>query len=185
MLAISIGQAIYVVLFARAMNLSQTCDFLPEQDLPSAAIILCVRGNDPTLEHCLAAIFNQDYPAFDLHIMVDHESDPAITIIRQFANQHETAHVHLSTDPLKTCSLKCNSLIQAIDLIDQESEILAFLDADTIPHPNWLKCLASNLAAKDIGLVSGIRCFTPTSSNAGSLVRYQWNSAATVQMFLY
>ena len=184
MLAVSIGQAIYVALFARAMNMASTCEILNEPNLPAAAIILCVRGNDPTLQNCLTAIANLDYPEFDLHIMVDHESDSAMPVVRQFADQNN-AHIHVLSDPLKTCSLKCNSLIQAFDRVGSKAQILAFLDADTVPHPQWLKCLASHLAVEGMGLVSGIRCFTPSASNAGSLIRHQWNSAATVQMFLY
>ena len=47
------------------------------------AVILCLRGTDPFLPDCIKAILSQDYPSFDLLIVIDNESDPARAVVER------------------------------------------------------------------------------------------------------
>ena len=183
-LVVSLGQAIYVVRFARAMKgLNEPPSSTDKA--PIAAVVLCVRGQDPTLEKCLSSIAELDYPSFKLHIVLDHEDDPASQLVNSFAARHDNVNVHLLAGPGEHCSLKCSSLVQVISNLKDDVEFVAMIDADAAPHRDWLKSIAAEISKDNVGLVSGIRCYSPEDDATGSLVRYQWNSAASVQMFAY
>jgi len=62
---------------------------------------------------------------------------------------------------------------------------VAILDADTNPHPGWLRDLVEPLYDSRYVAASGHRWYLPSEANAGSLVRYLWNAAAVVQLYLY
>jgi hypothetical protein len=62
---------------------------------------------------------------------------------------------------------------------------LAQLDADTIPHPLWLRELATALADPQVGAATGNRWYMPQRPSVGAMVRYAWNAAAIVQMYWY
>ena len=157
-----------------------------EDELPKVAIALCLRGADPFLSNCLQALLNLNYPEYELRIVVDSESDPAWNIATQ--TLHNQTNVPVNISPLRirreTCSLKCSALIQAVTELEPDCEIIALVDADTIPHPNWLRELVSPLKNPKIGLTTGNRWYVP-GKQWGTLCRYLWNVAAVGQMYLY
>ena len=187
-LVIAIGQFVFVARFASGMKSfddSSSDSYERPENWPTASVILCVRGKDPSLEDCIQAVTNLDYPEFKLHIVLDHVNDPASDLVNQLAANQDNVVIHLLTDPSEQCSLKCSSIIQVISGLKDDVEIVALVDADSVPHRNWLKSIAAGLGQPNTGLVSGVRCYTPGDSALGSLIRYQWNSAAAVQMFAY
>lgn len=163
---------------------------LPDEDCPAAAVILCLRGSDPFLSNCLQGLFAQDYPNYAVKIVIDHAEDPCKQIVDDFmsASHSCTAHsvdVQVLTHIEKTCSLKCSCLIQVVESLDEKIDIVAQLDADTIPHRTWLRELATALEPAHVGVATGNRWYRPTEPTTGSLVRYAWNAAAVVQMYWY
>lgn len=187
LLLFAIAQGIYVLVFARAVkHVASTT--LPDECCPPAAIILCLRGSDPFLSDCLSALFELDYPDYEVWIIVDHAADPSLEIVRDVVNRIESRkwHLRILDNPADSCSLKCSSLVQVAHELNRDRELTALLDADTIPHPNWLRELAASLQADDHwGAVSGLRWYMPEEQNWGSLIRHIWNSAAVVQMYWY
>ena len=160
---------------------------LADDKCPRAAVILCVRGLDPFLPACLNGLFQQDYPDYDVWIVVDSTRDAAWPVVNELARQcgkHEV-HVLALTERLVTCSRKVASILQAMSNLNASHEIVAFLDSDTIPHAAWLRGLAAPLQDPRVGVASGNRWYMPAAPTAGSLVRYLWNVAAVVQMYWY
>ena len=155
--------------------------------LPSAAVILCLRGADPFLPKCLEALLNQNYPNYQLQIVIDSDEDPAWNIVTQTVNQAAAKHVKVSSlvVPRATCSLKCSALVQAISKLDNNCEVVALVDADTVVHSNWLRELISPLSDPQVGLTTGNRWYLPQGRYWGDVVRYIWNVAAVVQMYFY
>lgn len=155
--------------------------------LPKAAIILALRGADPFLADCIRALIHQNYPQYNLHIVVDSQEDPAWDIVHKTIQQ--TGATHCQVSPLivrhNTCSLKCSALVQAISALDDSYEVVAFIDADVIAHPNWLRELVVPLADKNIGATTGNRWYMPPSEQWGSWVRYVYNSASVVSMYIH
>lgn len=160
---------------------------LEDAECPRAAVILCLRGGDPFLEHCIAGLLALDYPNYEVHVVVDHPDDPALEILKPLLDSSRSANVHIQflREPRATCSLKCSSVVQAVRSLDASVAFVAQLDADTIPHASWLRELATALRDERVGAATGNRWYMPETLSLGSLVRYSWNAAAVVQMYWY
>jgi cellulose synthase/poly-beta-1,6-N-acetylglucosamine synthase-like glycosyltransferase len=158
---------------------------LEDAQCPKAAVLLSVRGNDPFLGDCVASLLRQDYPTFDIRIIVDHETDPSWRVIQDIVTRMNPSNVTISVlgEKFGTCTLKPNSLLQALSQLDDSYEVIAILDSDAVTHPTWLKELVAPLQDETIGVASGNRWYMPQRATIGSLVRYTWNAAAVVQMY--
>lgn len=159
----------------------------PPAELPRAAVILCVRGPDPFLKHCLEAALAQDYPDYQLHVIVDSPHDPARALVDTATEPFsaDRVQVHTLTEPRSTCSLKCSALVQVLTELDDSFEVVALLDADTLPYATWLRDLVAPLSGPGVGAATGNRWYLPPAGRFGSLVRYTWNAAAVAQMHAY
>jgi cellulose synthase/poly-beta-1,6-N-acetylglucosamine synthase-like glycosyltransferase len=152
--------------------------------LPKATVILPLRGNDPFILKCLQGVLTQDYPDYKVIIVVDHETDPVLKVVKDFLSKQNHPHckVSLLENRSGLCGLKNESLIQGLKSLDASVEVVAWLDADVIPHQSWLCGLVQPLQDPNVGVASGIRWYAPQTRNPGTLIRYIWNSAAVVQM---
>ncbi len=182
-LAIQMCLALVFLLYLR----SHQENILADEQLPKTAVILCLRGADPYLPNCVEALLNQNYPEYDLKLIVDSQEDPAWQIVNDIINEQGAINVQVS--PLRTirhdCSLKCSSLLQAVSELDDSYQAIALVDGDTIVHTNWLRELVSPLADPKVGATTGNRWFVPTGNYWGSLVRYIGNVSTVVQMYLF
>ncbi|MBW4685481.1 MAG: glycosyltransferase family 2 protein [Komarekiella atlantica HA4396-MV6] len=179
-------QVFLTLVFIWYLRLSQK-NLLPDDQLPKTAVILCLRGADPFLPNCLRSLLKQNYPNYDLKLIVDSHEDPAWKIASNTITEQGATNVQIS--PLRivrnNCSLKCSSLVQAVRELDDSYKVVALVDADTIVHPNWLRELVSPLADAKVGATTGNRWYVPTGKHWGSLVRYIGNVSTVVQMFLF
>src|SRR4029077_13226662 len=141
----------------------------------------------PFLTDCVDALLAQDYPFYDVRVIVDHLDDPAWRVVEEVVQRRGATNITTEalTSRRDTCSLKCSSVVQAISGLDESYKVVALLDADTIPHRTWLRELVAPLAAERVGAATGNRWYMPKEISWGSLVRYTWNSAAVVQMYFY
>ena len=114
---------------------------LENEFCPKAVVVLCLRGGDPFLTKCIDGLLAQDYPNYEVRFMVDHADDPAMPILKTALadSNFDRFRIEVLDSPLTTCSLKCSSLVQAIEGFPASIEMIALLDADTIPHPKWLR----------------------------------------------
>ncbi len=162
-------------------------NLLPVAKLPRTAIVLCLRGADPFLPKCLEALLKQNYPDYELQIIIDSHQDPAWEIVTQTVKKLDVENVKISPLEVKnsTCSLKCSALVQAISSLDDNCEAVALVDADTIVHSNWLRELVTPLTNPQVGATTGNRWYLPQGRYWGSVVRYLWNAGAVLQMHFY
>lgn len=137
------------------------------------------------MEQSLRGICSQEYPNMRVFLLLDSASDPAMDTIRQIQAEMPNAPIEVEVmEPVfDTCSLKCNSLIQKFRKLDPRYEIVATLDGDVIPHPQWVQEMVKPFYNTSVDFVTGYRWFVPTGS-LGSLVRYTWNAAAWVHVHL-
>jgi len=177
-------QAIPTLGFARVLR-RQGRPRLADAQCPKAAVILCLRGEDPFLARCLESLFRQDYPDFTIFVVVDSKLDPAYETVCESIAAHgpDNVVVDVLTNRLDTCSLKGSSIVQAMSRIDDTFAIVAMIDSDVIPHPTWLRELAAPLVDDAVGVSSGTRWYMPSRPSWGGFVRYYWNAAANVQMY--
>jgi cellulose synthase/poly-beta-1,6-N-acetylglucosamine synthase-like glycosyltransferase len=154
-----------------------------------ATVVLCVRGNDPTLVECLDSIFAQDAQSFQLLVVADQIDDPGCNTVRAAFDRHRDASIDAQLIFLPEihdhASLKCQALVHAIKNCDANSEIVALIDADTSAHPTWLRELSSAFEDPQVGAATGFRWYVPVSAGSGSMMRSIWNGAAIVQMQAY
>ena len=155
-----------------------------DDEQPSAAVILCVRGADPTLQVCLEGLLTQDYRDYEVHVVLDSDADPAAKLVRNSISNHsfEKVTVHILRDPDSRRGLKVSAILQALTSLSDDVEAVAFLDADAEPDRFWLRNLMRPLGDPGVGATSGLRWFAPATRNAGSLIRAKWNLYALVLM---
>lgn len=151
----------------------------------SIAVILCLRGADPSLELCLEGLSRQVGPKFQLHIVVDSPCDPALATVKMHQSHFPRLAVHTIETRFETCSLKCSAILTAIKQIPETVELVVLLDADTEPDPNWLADLIRPLADPQVAVTTGNRWFWSSDPHLGTALREIWNAAAIVQMQLY
>lgn len=160
---------------------------LDDADCPKAAVILCLRGKDPFLDECVESLLTQDYPDYEVYVVIDHESDPARSVVEACADRLGSTNlsVEVLEDRRETCSLKCSSLLHAMSRIGESREVVALLDADTSPHPTWLRELVAPLREAGVGAATGNRWYMPGHPSVGATVRYIWNAFAIIQMVCF
>ena len=146
---------------------------------------MSLRGNDPTLRGAIEGALSQEYDGqYHVRIVVDHESDPSVATLKDLQQNHPHGNrlIYSTMEaPLKTCSLKCHSLSQAVAGLPPEVEYIAMLDADMRPHPNWLAELTRPLNDETVGGVTGTQWFEPPSgAGPGTWLRSVWNGGATI-----
>jgi cellulose synthase/poly-beta-1,6-N-acetylglucosamine synthase-like glycosyltransferase len=179
-------QSILVCSFVRTLR-NFTVPLISDAEAPRAIVMLCLRGTDPFLKKCLLGLLNQDYPSYQVRIVVDSSEDPAHAVVAEVLDETKATNVRVENleDRRATCSLKCSSIRQVLNSLEPEFEIVAQLDADTIAHHTWLRELATALQPDDVGLATGNRWYMPMNPSLGSIVRYIWNAGAVVQMHWY
>lgn len=155
-----------------------------DNEWPSVLVVLSLRGADPFLGDCLRGLFRQNYPAYDVRIVIDSREDPAWPIVEETIKACGAENVQVKTldNRLETCGLRVSALIQEFHELDDRYQVAAWLDADSIPYPHWLRDLVAPLSDPGVGASTGIRWYAPTHSNMGTLVRTVWNMGAAVQM---
>ena len=160
---------------------------LQDSECPKTVVCLNLRGLDPFLTTALPALLNQDYPNYDVIIVVDHPDDPVYLLAEEVIKASNRNNVKLGVlkNRRETCSLVNSSLIQTIQNNLNEYEVVAMIDADAVPHKTWLRELIAPLRNKKVGAVNGQRWYFPPRANMGDLIRYIWNIAAVLQMIFF
>jgi glycosyltransferase involved in cell wall biosynthesis len=155
--------------------------------LDPAAILMSIRGVDPFFKNTIVGLIDQNYPDFEIHMVVDGETEPVESLVATAqaasAKRHPTVHVHRLRQPRDTCGRKCSALLEGLEHVDDSVKILAFIDADVVPHRTWLRRLVSPLQDERIGIVSGCLWFEPGfrfQGLVGSRLRQTWNAGSIV-----
>lgn len=155
------------------------------QDLPKAAILLPLRGADPKLADTLDALLAQEYPNYEVHIVLDHEEDPSAQYVSAAIAKSSFKNVFVRTIQNKrsTCSPQCSALYEAVQYLDSSHEVVCIIDGDVVAHKTWLKELVRPLQDEKVAIAHGNRWFIPPDVKMGPMVRYLWNAAAIVPMY--
>lgn len=148
---------------------------------PFASVFFPVRGLDQGLSENIAAVFSQDYPAYEVIFVSDDENDPAWSIIDN-ARQAFTAE---SGPTMRTVvagravdrGQKVHNLSTAVAQVDPYSEVFVFVDSDARPVPSWLRTLVAPLQDANIGATTGYRWFVPVNGGVAAHLRSVWNAA--------
>jgi cellulose synthase/poly-beta-1,6-N-acetylglucosamine synthase-like glycosyltransferase len=154
-----------------------------------AAVIMSVRGCDPSLGDSLMGVLNQEYSDYCVHLVVDHKTDQAWDFVHDLKSKHDPHDrlvIHEMLNPAETCSLKCHAIVQAFEQVSADTLLVALLDADVTPHARWLAELTGPLSDPAVGAVTGSQWFEPDSPvSIGSMTRTAWNAGAMVLTIIF
>ncbi len=142
--------------------------------LPPATLIVPVKGLEEGLTENLRALAVQDYPDYELLIVVRGAEDPAVAAVRPLLGDRARLVVAGEGDP--HTGEKINNLLAAVAAARPASEVFAFADSDGRVEAGWLGALVSPLADRRAGAVTGYRWYFPESGRFWSLLRCVWNS---------
>jgi hypothetical protein len=160
-----------------------------QEPWPSVAIILCLRGADPSLDACLDGLLHQEFPSYQIRIVVDHVDDPAWNRVQEILGRGYPSSVQVQVQALErhcpSCSLKVCAQLQVITRLAADVAVVALIDADSIPAPDWLRAMVLPLADPRVGASSGIRWYASLDGGWGSLLRHAFNAGAFPQLLAF
>jgi glycosyltransferase involved in cell wall biosynthesis len=187
------GAAAAVVIFGGlsafvTWQVSQTLRRVRRQDLsttglqrwPRAQVVLSLKGTDPFLDRCLARLAAQDYPEYQVTVVVDSIDDPAWAqaVAAQERFGSSVINLQVRTHREATCTRKLNNLLTAFDTLPPAVEVVALCDGDAVVHVTWLKELVAGLNDPEVSAVSANRWYSPTGCGFAELSRHYWNAIA-------
>ena len=146
---------------------------------PFATVIVPCRGNETALTVNLASLFQQTYPAYEILLVTDSESDPAHEVIQHVIKEQtpEVARTVVIAGLATDCGQKVHNLRAAVAQIDPRSEVLVFVDSDARPRETWLRSLVAPLVDDRLGAATGYRWFIPQRGGFASRLRSIWNAS--------
>lgn len=157
----------------------------PKSDYaPFVSIIAPCRGLDADLEENLNALFDQDFPAYEIVFVVGDENDEAVPVIEKVReNFHrrdaETRRFSKIVFAGKAAgeSQKVHNLREAVLQVADESRVFVFVDSDARPAADWLGNLIQPLQEKTVGAATGYRWFVQKRGGLVTHLRSVWNAS--------
>ena len=158
----------------------ETARPLPEFT-PFVSVIAPSRRLEDGLRENISALFQQDYPAYEIVFVTDRADDSSLSVAEEIRGAENVA-ARISSQIVVAggalgCGQKVHNLRVAASKIDQRSEVLVFVDTDARPQSNWLRSLVAPLADETIGAASGYRWFIPDRGGLASRLRSVWNAS--------
>ena len=148
---------------------------------PFVSIVAPCRGQDPGLRENLAALFRQDYPAYEIIFVTDSETDSSLSVIEEARRSDligaEVGSGVVIAGQATDSGQKVHNLRVAVAEIDSRSEVLVFVDTDARPHDRWLRSLVAPLHDQLIGAATGYRWFIPVKGGFASHLQSVWNAS--------
>jgi ceramide glucosyltransferase len=154
---------------------------------PFVSVIAPTRGLDQGLQENLTALFQQEYPDYEIIFVTDEESDASLSVIeevkRLVASASQRSHEKrisvrvVIAGAAVDSGQKVHNLRVAVGEIDSRCEVLAFVDADARPQVHWLRSLVAPLHDQRLGAATGYRWFIPLHGGLASHLCCVWNAS--------
>ena len=115
--------------------------FPRDMPLPRISVIVCSYNGARTIRDCLAGLRRLDYPAFEVIVVDDGSNDATPDIAREYG--------------FRVISGRNQGLSHArnVGLRAASGEIVAYIDDDAYPDPDWLRYLAAGfLGSTHVGI---------------------------------
>lgn len=148
---------------------------------PLVSVFVPCRGLDEGLRENIEAIFQQDYPSFEIVFVTDSRDDPALRVIdearQSFTGEAGPTMQLVIAGPATDSGQKVYNLRVAVAEADRQSEVFVFVDTDARPSAHWLRLLVAPLRDQSIGATTGYRWFVPIKGALASHLRAAWNSS--------
>ncbi len=136
------------------------------------------KGVDLGLADNLDRLLKQEYSNYELIFIVESVDDPAVGAIRACIAENPTVDARLIVAGRATESgQKVHNLRIATAAMPEDVELLAFVDSDARPNPDWLRTLTRRLQRPEIGATTAYRWFIPAKPTLANHLLYSINAA--------
>ncbi len=166
--------------FARRLERKPRAGF--DRFRPRARVVVPFKDIDNDLPGCVRALCRQDYPSYELVLVVESRDDAAYAVLgRELARYPECEAQVVVAGQAPSCQgQKVHNQIAAIDLINPRSaddDAWVFADSDAVPDDQWLGRMVGPLIQDNLTAVTtGYRWLVP--EGAGN--RAIWSSVVSV-----
>lgn len=139
---------------------------------PAVAVILPIKGVDEDTAANVAMLLDQDYPKYRLIFAVESPDDPAADLLARIAAEQPAGKITIIVAGLaQDRGQKVHNQLAGVGATTAADEILAFMDADAKPAPDWIHVLISPLTyGPQVGAATGYRFYVPTTPHGANAV---------------
>lgn len=109
------------------------------------SVIIPCHNNAETIGACLSAVYDSDYPHYEVIVVDDHSSDESRNIIREYPCQLISLSQHQGAGYARNAGAKASN-----------GDILFFTDADCVVQKNSLRIVADTMATVENGLDNNV-----------------------------
>jgi len=134
---------------------------------PNVAVIVPVKG-EANLARFLPLLKAQSYSRYRIIAAVESERDPAFRLLAAAASQPGVSIEVTVAGLAQSAGQKVWNQLAALDRLRAEDEIVAFIDADTLPTQLWLPRLVSAVIDGGRSVATGYRWMVPTDDRLSS-----------------
>jgi ceramide glucosyltransferase len=139
------------------------------ETFPRVAVILPVKGVDDDTHANIQALLDLDYPEYRLIFAVESDEDPVVGLLEKIAT--EDSRIEIVVAGLATTrGQKVHNQLAAVERTSEHDDVLAFVDADARPNPDWLRALVAPLTREEIGATTGYRYYVPVTDHTANKI---------------
>jgi len=129
---------------ARRWNAASVADLRAPDEWPRISVVVCAYNAAETLDECLRHACRLDYPALEVVVVDDGSTDATADIARRHPGARLVSVPHGGLSVARNAGWRT-----------AQGAIVAYLDADAYPTPDWPYYLALGLDDPDLGGVGG------------------------------
>jgi Glycosyltransferase like family 2 len=137
---------------------------------PPVAIIVAVKNASEVSRAFFGRLRHQAYPDYRIIAAVESEEDPAFAMVTEETKRPGAPLRRVVAGQCERTGQKVWNLLAALDAIEDRDEIVAFVDADTLPAPDWLSRLVAALVNTGRDAVTGYRWIVPADNRVSSAI---------------
>ena len=131
----------------------------PNDDDPWISVVVCSYNGSRTIKECLQGVSQLRYPNFEVIVVDDGSTDRTAAIAAEFEN------FKLLRTPNRGLSHARN-----LGWTEAKGEIIAYIDDDAYPDPDWLTFLAETFRSGEFAGVGGPNLAPPSDGNIAECV---------------
>lgn len=160
-----------VLIFAHQRRKFGRLAFAMPAPPPRVAVIVPMKGAGADAARCLAAMHDQDYPAYRIIVAVESDADPACGLAGETRVRPDVPLTIMDAGAATGCGQKVHNLRAALGALTPRDEVVCFADADALWSRDTLSTLVREISAWDTPvLLSGYRWMFPSAPRAGALL---------------
>ncbi|MGH6836153.1 MAG: glycosyltransferase [Methylocella sp.] len=137
---------------------------------PPVAVIVAVKNASDVSRAFFDRLRHQTYPDYRIIAAVESEEDPAFAMVMEESKRPGAPLRTVVAGQSERTGQKVWNLLAALDAIGARDQIVAFIDADTLPAPEWLPRLVAALVNTGRDAVTGYRWIIPADNRVSSAV---------------